>query len=122
MANPKDITRWKRGRDHWNEWAEGLLTAKEKLEKEGTWKVDNDGRRGNAETGSWLDTALVNFSEYDFEEEADFRGFVFPDTARFVGTEFKENALFNMAAFSGRALFEKATFSGDARFTYRRER
>lgn len=143
MANRRDINRWKRNQSesgYWNEWAEGRMKAKEKLEKERKWAVDEHGNAANMETKRWMDSASVNFFEHVFEEAVDFSGCLFPWTVdfgqakfkfergtsfgdaifsgpvRFGGAEFSGTAGFNDATFSGPASFEGARFCRDARF------
>ena len=115
MANQRGIDRWKKGRAHWNKWADGRLKAKAKLEKEGKWEVDEKGEGTTAETKRWIDSVSVNFSVYVFDAGANFSEFLFPHEANFGLAEFK-NQSFHGATFSDRAVFGHATFSGTADF------
>ncbi|GBE44626.1 hypothetical protein BMS3Bbin10_02727 [bacterium BMS3Bbin10] len=114
MANQRDIDRWKKDKDRWNEWAEDRLKAKEKLEKEGKWAVDLIGNATNAETKRWIASATVDFSKHIFTEDVDFSGFVFPHTADFSDVKFEKNAGFGGATFEGGAWFAQCTFNGRA--------
>ena len=116
MANQRDINRWKKGKDHWNKWAEGRLKAKEKLERQGKWAVDEDGSGTNAATRRWMDSVKVDFSENVFKGNAGFEGYIFPCTVNFSGAEFGGSALLDAAEFKGNAQFDWAKFGGHAFF------
>lgn len=116
MANQRDIDRWKKGKDHWNEWAEGHLRARKALEDEGKWALDHTGGGANAETKRWTDSASVDFSENVFEETAGFPDFLFPWTANFYKATFKKGVWFKGVTFPGKVHFEGATFNGNTFF------
>ncbi|MDP2618672.1 MAG: pentapeptide repeat-containing protein [Hyphomicrobiales bacterium] len=116
MANQSDINRWKKGKDHWNKWAEGCLAAKVKLEKDGKWAVDRAGVATNAETKRWINSATTDFSGHFFEAKTDFSAFVFPHEVTFAVAEFRHRADFSGAKFCGSAYFRDATFRSVARF------
>lgn len=115
MANQRDINRWKRGKDHWNKWAEDRLKAKEKLEKNGKWEFKN-GIPANKASKNWRELASVDFSDYVFEDNADFRGFSFPNSVTFSCAKFNEMAGFDEAIFFGSATFDEVIFSKAALF------
>ncbi len=100
MYCQRDVDRWAAGREHWNAWARGLLANKVVRER----------------AGNWAELANVDFSEYAFDEKADFKGFIFPHDARFYRTVFVKGADFCGATFSGRAGFDRTEFRDDVLF------
>lgn len=127
MSEQRDIDRYKKGREHWNQWAKSRLEARAQLKADGKWAVKGDGQAANDETQLWMQSASVDFSSAGFSGKVEFSGFLFPHTADFHDVNFKGPAIFSEANFSGEALFvratfhsaarfEKATFSGNARF------
>jgi len=117
MANQRDINRWKKGKDHWNKWAEGRLKAKEKLEREGKWEVDEGGRGSNEETKRWIASSSIDFSEWVFEEKADFSDLAFPHVVSFSQSRFKSGADFQRVKFLKYAWFVEVEFEEDVNFT-----
>ena len=117
MADQRDIDRWKKGKDHWNKWAEGRLKAKEKLKKEGKWEVDFYGSGLNEETKNWISKASVDFSRHRFDTLTSFADFIFPSVADFNGAYFRKDAAFSSAIFFGKVGFEGASFNNEASFT-----
>jgi len=116
MAKQRDINRWRKGKQHWNKWADGRLKAKEKLERDERWEVDDEGNALNAETKRWIDAASIDFSNYDFKGSAGFNEFLFPYFAVFSDAQFRKEAHFGKARFYGEAGFHNVTFSGTAWF------
>lgn len=116
MASQHDVQRWEKGEDHWNKWAEGRLKAKEKLEKEGTWSVDDDGNGVNEETNRWIGSAQVDFSGHVFKQAVNFIGILFPHKANFSHATFRKEANFVGVRFSSDVNFCGATFQTTADF------
>ena len=77
----------------WNAWAERMLEARRALEASGRFIAKKSEKYDDfvaAETVSsdpatleWMQAAMVNFSGFVFEDQADFGGFVFPGQALF---------------------------------------
>lgn len=115
----------------WNTWAKPLLTRRETMWSARTWKTRHDAfgspEPANAETVSYYDDALADFSGHVFDMVADFRGFAFPGAARFLSAapaagqpeqpvHFKKDAWFDGAQFSAYAGFGGVNFVGDGGF------
>ncbi len=133
MANQGDINRWKKGKDHWNEWATEMLEASKKLI---SFQFDLNGKAENQKTVEWLEAAAVDFSDHVFEDNTDFSNVIFPANTIFVQTikqgtmnqgallkthlSFKNASLkavrFNESNLSGAdfegAMLEEANFNG----------
>lgn len=116
MARPADIERWKKGKDHWNAWAEDMFARRRSLEEQGQWIVDTRGNIQNPEARDWLRQASIDFALHEFDEAADFSGFMFPADITFARARFLLDADFNEAAFLGRSWFDRAAFAGNAKF------
>ena len=70
----------------WNDWAERLLARKKELQQGNKWAVRTNGSDlagENQATVDWLEAAHVNFSGYQFKNNADFRNFIFPGPTSF---------------------------------------
>jgi hypothetical protein len=129
----------------WNEWAQGLIEARKRLEAEGQFKLAkfDYGTRsyiapetipGNEATAQWLDEARVDFGNMTFDGRADFSGFIFPGHAIFGLSKthtlyarradpkptplFPAGARFNHATFHLDAVFDWVLFEGAAGFDH----
>jgi len=116
MANQRDINRWKKGKDHWNKWAEGRLKAKERIEKSGSWHVDERGNALNPSVERWIENATVDFSAHTFEKTADFYGLIFPWKVNFSNSTFHEIANFGDAQFMAGAYYGETFFRRETSF------
>lgn len=58
----------------------------------------------------------VNFSEFQFGDDADFEGVHFRKSAIFAGAQFGEMANFSFTSFEGHAVFLGAQFGDEAKF------
>lgn len=117
MANQRDINRWKKGKDHWNKWAEGRLKAKEKLEKEGKWRTNKNAEGLNRETIRWLKDSSVDFTDHSFVKVANFEDFIFPHNASLSRARFTKYANFSRAQFLGKTWFIATYFNLGANFS-----
>jgi hypothetical protein len=95
------------GRDAWNEWAREKQVERAALEQVGTW---------NEEEQAWHEAAETDFSDHEFDEDADFTSFVSPGMAVFRGSKFAGNVRFGRVIFAGYAGFGEATFHRNAWF------
>jgi hypothetical protein len=135
MDKDESIALWRRGRRAWNDWANGMLADRKRLEEAGVWRTVARGGEinpGNPQTKVWMIAATVDFSDMRFmadefaelqsspDQKAntliikgdviDFGGFIFPWDARFAHARFFGSAWFRGAHFHGEACFLGAQF------------
>ncbi len=93
MNREQSLTLYKQGIEAWNDWAEGMLAERKKLEEAGAWGAEKDflgGLRPKTEaTINWFEAARADFSGDIFHADAEFSFFVFPGDAWFKPVEVK---------------------------------
>jgi hypothetical protein len=112
----ESLALYQQGRDAWNQWAADMQAQRAALEAAGDWVEGTDSARGNDATRGWHVLASADFREHEFEDVANFAGYVFPGRTVFDAATFSGNAGFGEATFSGDAWFQEARFLGIARF------
>lgn len=143
MTREETLELYAKGREAWNEWANGLLAERALMERLGSWQVDDDNQAANDETKGWQDRATAAFSSTEnptkFLETVNLAGLRFPglvlfdraivqapfaaDNADFLGavsfdsTSFLQQSSCYGAKFHGDADFSKVKFSSSADFT-----
>ncbi len=137
MNKQESIELFRKGKDAWNKWAQGLLAEKQGIIHSlgGNWPVkddwDNDINNcliisDNPTVQSWLDKARVNFSEMTFgssdsteltndtlpisSHKLDFESFIFPSEVVFKQTKFNIEVDFKECKFEGHAWFDRCQF------------
>ena len=133
MNQDETIALFIEGKEKWNEWAEGMLAERKRLEEAGEWEIGKgdgwpDG--SNIETQTWLDAATADFRGLILNEAHEWRrnkedegepilnprfkrdlgSMVFPGTVDFRITEFRTEVNFDGTVFHGYADFEGAIF------------
>jgi hypothetical protein len=109
MNRDETLALYKKGRDAWNAWAEGLLEERRQRKYEGTLTY--------TWLKKWCHRATADFScmESDVDSNAInykniFSDFLFPGIVDFSGCKFDGKANFTKAVFCGFANFRRSVF------------
>ncbi|MCY7297046.1 pentapeptide repeat-containing protein [Alteromonas sp. a30] len=105
----------------WNQWLSGFpdkdISGSDKLNKGIKDKiVSNISEHCPPGTTLPKPKDQVDFKETEWDEKADFQGFIFKSQITFEGSEFKKGCDFIGAEFQHRALFAQTRFYGQASF------
>ena len=147
MTRDESIALWLDGKDIWNEWANGMLAERKRLEDAGEWEAEKlNGypiTGNNKVTKKWIEKANVDFSvlwlkasklprvskqvqDTNKKERKvvlvdhhflDFKGFQFPNDTTFKDTIFDGMVFCTQARFNGFASFNDSVFKFDGAFT-----
>ena len=70
MNQDESVALWRRGKDAWNAWAEGMLRQKAELQKAGAWNGDKPHAQWSDETRKWNEAAQTDLSGLRFMTRA----------------------------------------------------
>ncbi len=145
MDREQSIALWKKGKEAWNEWANGMLARREKLEGSGEWATENILKISyvypipfnklsgvNQKTKEWLEEANVDFSKIwffskdksiDKNKETEKPDNIIIATSsksdiNFQGYIFPNNVDFSLSEFNGVVNFNSSKFKKIAIFNF----
>lgn len=120
----KALERWRgletnnNGEESWNNWANGMLMLKKRLEKAELW-THSDWALGDnvsVEQKLYAPIAAIDFSNLCFLKEVNFSHFIFPGNVWFKASKFTTSAEFSHAVFENYVDFNQVIFENDSWF------